>query len=201
MTIPRHEYRLELDAMPQAPLPLAAAAVRIPSTEDADALAELMLDAYRGTIDYDDETLEDARSEVARHLAGSPMLECSSVWVADDDRLASALLVSLWPSRSCPIVSYVHDRSRPEEARSGVTPARPVAGNARREWSPGGTSRHHRRERPLGSALRSCRLPACVALFRAEGPPARAFGWCDLRNGGNAALIQAQLPERGLRAF
>lgn len=107
MTITRHEYRLELDAMPQAPLPLAAAAVRIPSTEDADALAELMLDAYRGTIDYDDETLEDARSEVARYLAGSPVLECSSVWVADDDRLASALLVSLWPSRSCPIVSYV----------------------------------------------------------------------------------------------
>ena len=39
--------------MPQAPLPLATAAVGIPSTEDADALAELMLDAYRGTIDYD----------------------------------------------------------------------------------------------------------------------------------------------------
>lgn len=99
MTIPRHEYFVELDAMPPAPLLPAAVTVRIPSTEDADALAELMLDAYRSTIDYDDET----------HSEGSPL--------------------------------------------------------------------------------------------RAEGPPARAFGWCDLRNGGNAALIQAQLPERGLRAF
>jgi GNAT superfamily N-acetyltransferase len=106
VTIPRHEYRVELNAIPPSLPPPAGSIVRVPSAEDADALADLMLDAYRGTIDYEDENLEDARSEVARYLAGSPMLDCSGVCVARD-RVDSAALISLWRDRDCPIVSYV----------------------------------------------------------------------------------------------
>ena len=100
----RHEYVLALDA----PLPRAEpdAVIRQPTPADAEALAELMLDAYLDTIDYEGESLEDARVEVARYLGGSPLLECS--WLASaGSRPVSASLVSLWGARGCPIVSYV----------------------------------------------------------------------------------------------
>lgn len=107
MTIPRYEYRLVLNAAPLAARrPPAGSSVRIPDADDVETLADLMLDAYRGTLDYDDETLEDARSEVARYFAGSPLLDCSGVCVADD-RVLSASLLGLWRDRDCPIVSYV----------------------------------------------------------------------------------------------
>lgn len=37
---------------------------------DADSLARLMLEAYRGTVDDSGETLDDARAEVAKTLDG-----------------------------------------------------------------------------------------------------------------------------------
>ncbi len=69
-------------------------------------LAELMLDAYLDTIDYEGESLEDARVEVAGYLGGSSLLECS--WLAiEDGRPVSASLVSFWAKGGCPVVSYV----------------------------------------------------------------------------------------------
>jgi ribosomal protein S18 acetylase RimI-like enzyme len=82
--------------------------VRTPAAEDAEALAVLMLDAYRGTIDASgDETLEVARDEVSGFVAGAsgtPMLEHSRVAV-DQGRLVSAALVSRFEGR--PLIAYV----------------------------------------------------------------------------------------------
>ena len=101
---PRHEYVIALDR------PGARGAhdpaVRRPVPDDAEALAKLMLDAYLDTIDYEGETVVEAREEIARYLAGRPLLECS--WLRlDGDVAVSALLVSHWADRGCPIVSYV----------------------------------------------------------------------------------------------
>jgi hypothetical protein len=104
----RHEYVLQLRG-DEAGL-AGDASVRHPVPEDAEALAVLMLDAYRGTIDYDDEGLDEARDEVSRYLAGRPLFECS--WVRIDAEVpVSACLVG-WSLRECPIVSYVMTAAR-----------------------------------------------------------------------------------------
>ena len=50
------------------------APVRRLTIADRDALAQLLLDAYVGTIDYEGETLAEAGEEVGAWLAGSPLL-------------------------------------------------------------------------------------------------------------------------------
>lgn len=81
--------------------------VRHPTADDADALAALMLDAYRGTVDADgSETLDDARTEVIGYFSaasGEPMLEHSFV-ALDDDAPISAVLVSRY--EGMPLIAY-----------------------------------------------------------------------------------------------
>lgn len=48
----------------------AEAGARSVQRTDADSLARLMLEAYRGTVDDSGETLDDARAEVAKTLDG-----------------------------------------------------------------------------------------------------------------------------------
>jgi RimJ/RimL family protein N-acetyltransferase len=102
--VQRYEYVLALSSI--APCAVEDASIRQPLPTDAEALAELMLDAYLGTIDDEGETLEDARQEVARYFAGAAMLDCSWLRLADDLPV-SASLVSQWADRGCAIVSYV----------------------------------------------------------------------------------------------
>lgn len=84
------------------------ATVRRPRPEDAAQLAALMLDAYRGTIDFDGtETLEVARDEVDGFLAGksgAPLLEHSRL-ALDGERIVSAALVSEF--EGTPLLAYV----------------------------------------------------------------------------------------------
>jgi CHAD domain-containing protein/GNAT superfamily N-acetyltransferase len=63
-----------------------------------------MLDAYRGTIDSEDEILDDAVDEIDGWLADSPMLE-HSLGIEMDGRLVSAVLVSLIDD--APFIGYV----------------------------------------------------------------------------------------------
>jgi ribosomal protein S18 acetylase RimI-like enzyme len=88
---------------PQIDLP-----VREPRPDDIERLAALMLDAYRGTIDFDgDETLSVARDEVASYLAGksgTPLLEHSHVALAGE-RIVSAVLVSDF--EGTPLIAYL----------------------------------------------------------------------------------------------
>jgi ribosomal protein S18 acetylase RimI-like enzyme len=81
--------------------------VRHPVPEDAEALAALMLEAYRDTIDADgSETLDDARGEVDGYFSGhsgAPLLEHGWVAVADES-IVSAVLVSRF--NDVPLIAY-----------------------------------------------------------------------------------------------
>jgi len=86
-TGPRGEYRRSL-----AQVPAPTGFGRAPTPNDAEALAQLMLDAYRGTIDYFDETIDDARDEVASYLDDGARLDWSRVHVGEGGTLDSAVL-------------------------------------------------------------------------------------------------------------
>lgn len=84
---------LDLAAAPR-PTDLAC---RTAAPSDKEALAALMLDAYRGTIDYEDESLDDALREIGHVFSGSYgrfLVDCSFV-VAGEAELSSACLVTL----------------------------------------------------------------------------------------------------------
>jgi GNAT superfamily N-acetyltransferase len=104
----RHRYRVSLvDRSPrhfQDPPFL----IRHPVPDDRDRLAELMLDSYIGTIDYDGEGIDEAKAEVDDYLGGLPLLDCS--WVVEDgDLLLAAVLVLQWDEG--PLVGYVMTRA------------------------------------------------------------------------------------------
>lgn len=83
-------------------------AIRAISAEDLDALANLMLDAYIGTIDYDGEGYEDAVGEVGDYLSDRPLLDHSYTTEIGGE-LASAVLVSLIDDQ--PFIGYVMTRA------------------------------------------------------------------------------------------
>jgi ribosomal protein S18 acetylase RimI-like enzyme len=79
------------DATGPSPLP-----IRQPLPEDRQALARLMLDAYRDTIDYEGETLTDTENEIAKTFAGAygRFLPGYSFLALDGDEPASASIVT-----------------------------------------------------------------------------------------------------------
>jgi RimJ/RimL family protein N-acetyltransferase len=108
----RHEYILDLtnfDGGPSFP-PVPEIALRAPDRADLDALAVLMIEAYRGTIDYDGETLPDAIAEVQAYFAGerggSPLLNASRLGFVEG-RLVGACLAANWDNRGVPLIAYV----------------------------------------------------------------------------------------------
>jgi len=79
---PRYAYLCRLSAASAVSTSTDAlpGVARHPVSDDAEPLAALMLDAYRDTIDYDGETLDDARSEISSYLGQQndpPLLACS----------------------------------------------------------------------------------------------------------------------------
>src|SRR5262249_55679657 len=93
-----------LDAMRQPPPtdPLARAV----TAEDAAALAELMLQAYRGTVDDEGEGPEGARAEVARVLGGAygPFDFDASELVERDGVVVAATLVTEY--QGSPMIAF-----------------------------------------------------------------------------------------------
>lgn len=107
----RFRYWLDLKTYQLQKMRLTDLTLRNPTADDQGALAELMIDAYQGTIDYDGETIEDAAQEVERFwggVSGVPLLDVSwSAW--DGETLVSACLVSFWEGG--PLISYVMTRA------------------------------------------------------------------------------------------
>jgi GNAT superfamily N-acetyltransferase len=110
----RRGYRIDLSVLPAVEGD-ASGPMRSPGPEDLEALAELMLEAYRGTIDYEGETIVEARDEVSGYLAHDPLLDHSRM-VFDGSTAASAVLLTTW--RDEPFVAYV--MTRPERKRQGL---------------------------------------------------------------------------------
>lgn len=89
------KLRYEVDLANPIPVPDAGEAlVRSVTRDDLDRLARLMLDAFVGTIDYEDEDLGGAVDEVRSYLDGDPLLQHSFVAEVGGE-IASAVLVSL----------------------------------------------------------------------------------------------------------
>ncbi len=111
----RHEYRLLLaDSLPETTsAALPGQLLRAPTAADAEQLAALMLDAYRGTVDDGGETLDDARGEVRSFFEQGidpPLLACS--WVAQaGDELVAASLAAFWTQRGSPLIAYTMARA------------------------------------------------------------------------------------------
>jgi RimJ/RimL family protein N-acetyltransferase len=102
----KFRYEIDLPASTST-APSPDLAVRTVFPTDLDGLAGLMLDAYRGTIDFEDETYEDAVSEVRSFLDGDPLL-AHSYLALDGDEFASAVLVSVYEGE--PTIGYVMTR-------------------------------------------------------------------------------------------
>ncbi len=105
--------RLDLGTVVPDPSPLPEGIeTRVVTRDDAEALALLMDDAYRGTIDAEPgQDLDDARREIAATFAGdygTPMLEASVVAV-EHDELVSASIVTRF--EGSPFVAFTMTRA------------------------------------------------------------------------------------------
>jgi GNAT superfamily N-acetyltransferase len=80
---------------------------RAPTPRDAPAIAELMLSAYRGTIDDEGETAEETLDVVRQLLAGEygVMLWNISEVIERDGRLVAATICTIWEGR--PFVAFM----------------------------------------------------------------------------------------------
>ncbi len=104
----RFRYRISLQGRPGRPIASPPFVIRNPVPDDSDRLAELMLDSYLGTIDYEGEGIDEAKSEVADYLESDPLLEHS--WVVEDGQLLlAAILISVF--EEAPLVGFVMTRT------------------------------------------------------------------------------------------
>lgn len=101
----RHEYQLTPDLHSPSGRSLPDGyTLRSPTPDDRLALADLMLDAYVGTIDYEGETLEQAVAEIDGFLADSAYLDVS--WLAVCDDVIDAAAMMAWYG-DVPLVGFV----------------------------------------------------------------------------------------------
>jgi L-amino acid N-acyltransferase YncA len=63
-----------------------------------------MVDAYRGTIDYEGETLDEARVGITQYFDDAPVLDCSRVGVSAGSVVSAALVGSC---EDHPLIAYV----------------------------------------------------------------------------------------------
>lgn len=96
---------------------------RLPRPDDAEALATLMYDAYRGTVDDAGETREDTRSEVEKLVRGDfgAFDVPASLVVERGGRLASATIVTRDRTRYATGDAFVaFSMTAPEWKRHGL---------------------------------------------------------------------------------
>ena len=108
----RSIYRLDLDKFvrPEPELSLGYMIIRSPQVVDLEDLARLMLDAYKGTIDHDGETYEDALNEVRAYFSGErggpQLMDCSKVYELRK-KIVSACLIAESTELQIPIIAYI----------------------------------------------------------------------------------------------
>jgi ribosomal protein S18 acetylase RimI-like enzyme len=88
--------------------------------DDIPALGELMLQAYRGTLDDEGETLDDAVAEIRGTLGGQygPFLRDCSFTVEENGNLAAACLVTWSEVLKAPFLGYCI--TRPDHQNRGL---------------------------------------------------------------------------------
>ena len=104
--------RLEM-ALALAPQPVEGRwQARHISTSEPKALGELIYASYKGTVDDEGETPEQAFAEARDTLEGKygPLLAKYSFVIDDGDRLGSASVVTLLPSKAGPHLVFLMTR-------------------------------------------------------------------------------------------
>ena len=88
------------------------------TSADTEALASLMLAAYKETIDYDGETLEDALFQIRGVFQGKfgVFQDLSSFAIEEEGRFLSAIIITLW--QGSPLVAF--SMTRPEFKNNGM---------------------------------------------------------------------------------
>ena len=116
MVAVRREYCFDLSG-PDSQRPSGRATdvcLREVQAGDARALGELMLEAYRGTTDYEGETLDDAVNEIRAYLAGErggePLLAESRLAFAGP-LAVGACLACHWDAGQLPLITYAMTRA------------------------------------------------------------------------------------------
>lgn len=105
----RHEYHVSASLfVPSGHALEGGFESRIPVAQDREALADLMMDAYVGTVDYEGESVDQALEEVDRYLSAEAYLEVSRLAVGDGV-IGSAVLMSRLAGE--PLVGYVMTRA------------------------------------------------------------------------------------------
>lgn len=107
----RYEYILDLHKIKERHTAVPPHhTLRTPTAADTAVLADLMMDAYPGTIDSDGtETWDMAWREVDSFFQGTlgaPLLDCSRLVLANEE-IACACLVGMWDERQRPLLYYV----------------------------------------------------------------------------------------------
>jgi ribosomal protein S18 acetylase RimI-like enzyme len=100
------------DAAAFAPAVPTGVSVRPPTPDDAEALAVLMDDAYRGAIDAEPgQGLDDARQEIAETFAGAygELMPEASFLASDGGEIVSACLVTRL--EGAPFVAFTMTRA------------------------------------------------------------------------------------------
>ncbi len=120
MTRPRMRMTLALGhgTGARAPVPSIAGARPLDPPADREALARLLLDAYRGTVDDDGETETDALAAIDAFTAGE-FGEVTPGWsevVERDGRLVAATLVTTW--QGVPLIAF--SMTAPQARRQGL---------------------------------------------------------------------------------
>ena len=109
---------MSLDLHPQAGA--GAFADRTVTPEDAAALGILLYQSFRGSIDDEGETVDDAIREIAELYSGAygRFLPEASFVIEDEDRLCSACLVTWFEHHAAPLVAF--SMTSPEARRRGM---------------------------------------------------------------------------------
>jgi RimJ/RimL family protein N-acetyltransferase len=88
------KIRYEIDLAQRERSTTSSFRTRNLTPDDSDELAHLILDAYLGTIDYEGESIVEAREAIDEWLEDSPLLT-SSFASLDGDAIVSATLVMM----------------------------------------------------------------------------------------------------------
>jgi predicted GNAT family acetyltransferase len=100
----RMTMRLELVKCPQE----RSWNFRVISPDDAVLLGELMVQAYRGTVDYHGESRDDARVEVKATLGGKygVFLRDCSFLIEEEGQIISAVMVTMSEHYQAPLLAF-----------------------------------------------------------------------------------------------
>jgi GNAT superfamily N-acetyltransferase len=115
------DLRLEMTAVPQRRQGTVLPGERLPTSADAQPLAALMLEAYRGTVDDHGQDLSYTFREMRRMFANQygPFLPHCSRVVEREARIVCATLLTRWQGR--PFLLYT--MTAPDCKRQGLARA------------------------------------------------------------------------------